>query len=104
MAQPLQLVGGSLLLQLSPADVESPGKLYQALMMMLGNLNTWERKVAACVNTPAAGTTGERPTPAQLAALPNGGVGYMMYDTQIGRPIWWTGGAWETFVGQFNPA
>lgn len=101
---PLQLVGGSLLLQLSPEDVANPGKLYQALMMFLGNLNTWERKVALCINTPNSTTTGNRPTPAELAAMPNGGVGYMTFDVNLGKPVWWNGGAWETFVGQFSPA
>lgn len=90
---PLQLQGGSLLLQLSPEDVASPGKLYQALMMMMGNLNTFERKVAACLNGAASATTAGRPTTAGLPA------GWMMFDTTLGKPIWWSGSNWRDATG-----
>lgn len=98
---PYQLVGGSLLLQLSPADVANPGKLYQALMMLLGNLNTMERKIALCINTNQAlhGLTGGRPTAAQLATLPGSGVGWSMLDQTLGRPIWWNGSVWIDAFG-----
>lgn len=98
---PYQLVGGSLLLQLSPADVANPGKLYQALMMLLGNLNTMERKIALCINSNQAlhDTMAGRPTPAQLAALPGAGVGWSMLDQTLRKPIWWNGSAWIDATG-----
>lgn len=98
---PYQLVGGSLLLQLSPADVANPGKLYQALMMLLGNLNTLERKMALCINLNQElhGSTAARPTAAQLAVLPGGGIGWSMLDQTIGKPIWWNGSGWIDAAG-----
>ena len=98
---PLQLVGGSLLLQLSPGDVANPGRLYQALQMLMGNLDQFSQKVAVCVNTnqALATTTGGRPPAAQLTPLPNSGVGWSMLDTTLGVPIWWTGTHWVNASG-----
>jgi len=93
---PFQLVGGSFLLQITPRDVGSPMALYQALMMLLGSLNHFSQKVGLVVNNNQVleGPTTARPTAAQLAQLPNSGVGWSMLDTTLGRPIWWNGTNW----------
>jgi hypothetical protein len=98
---PLQLVGGSLLLQLSPEDVRNPEALYHALMMLLGNLNHFAQKVAVVVNgnTSLEGATTARPTAGQLATLPNRGVGWTMLDTTLNKPIWWQGAHWVDATG-----
>lgn len=41
-----------------------------------------------------SGTTAERPNPGS-----GGHVGFRYYDTTLGKPIWWNGGAWKDATG-----
>lgn len=61
----------------------------------------WARQIAAAFNQSLAlsNTTGGRPTAAQLEVLPLSGVGYSVFDTTLGKPIWWRGAAWVDATG-----
>lgn len=97
MAAPLFLPGGSLTLQASESDTKSPEGTYRIYVALRQGLETWKRQVSQVVNGNLAvsGLTGSRPTSADLALLPNAGVGYSMFDTTLGKPIWWNGTVWK---------
>jgi hypothetical protein len=97
----LQLTGGSFVFQITPEDVSNPVELYQRLITLRMNLDQWARQVAACINSNQAisGTTAQRPSSNSLALLPNGGIGYSYFETDLSPragPIWWTGSGWVT--------
>ena len=98
---PLILTGGTLPLQLSPDDVTNQAALFTRLQAIFNTFAQFQRQVAACINTNQANScpTAGRPTSANLAALPNAGVGYMIFDTTLGIPAWWNGTHWVNASG-----
>ena len=96
--QPQFLQGGSLVLQLSPADKVDP---YHCLKTWQQTLTQWAQLTGTVVNTNLAisAPTAGRPTSASLALLPGGGIGYSLFDTTLGIPIWWNGFYWVNASG-----
>ena len=99
--KPLILSGGSFSLQLSPDDTRDPNRLYIRLSDWRQTLDQFWRQVATCINSNQAtsGTTTSRPTSGDLATLPNSGIGFMYFDTTLGKPVWWKGVAWVDATG-----
>jgi hypothetical protein len=94
------LAGGSLNIQV-PNDLTDPDVLASFLYSLVYQLTVWSQEVAlglALSMTPNA-ATGARPTAAQLATLPNSGIGFSMLDTTLAKPIWWDGAHFRDATG-----
>lgn len=64
-------------------------------------LTRWARTVVRAFNLSlsANAPTAGRPTVLALSYLPSAGVGYSMFDTDLGIPIWWKGSGWVNSAG-----
>lgn len=64
-----------------------------ALQQLVTQVQAMYILISKAVNTPDYGTTAQRP-PAAANAL-----GQTYFDTTLGYPIWWDGGAWIDATG-----
>lgn len=96
MGAPLFLQGGSLVIPTGSEPDASPQGFAQDLQMLRYSLLLWSQLVGQIINANLSvnSSSAGRPTSAQLAPLPSAGIGYSVFDTDLGAPIWWNGAAW----------
>ncbi len=89
----LKATGGNIKLDKNKDIVVLSGKLPVLIdMVYLSDKNTWYQ-INALHQIKIDGTTSQRPSADEIY------IGYMYFDTTLGKPIWWNGSAWVDATG-----